>query len=93
MEKFFYRVINGETVNSLCAKFNLPTALFIKENNLSKELEDGDLVIITKYSCKLYSVLPLDTLNSISKKFNLNKEELKEKNKIDYVYYGLKILL
>ena len=93
MEKFFYRVINGETVNSLCAKFNLPTALFIKENNLTKEIEDGEVVVINKYNCKLYTVLPLDTIKSIAKRFNVSEEELKEKNKIDFVYYGLKILI
>ena len=64
MEKFFYRVNSEDTVNLLCSKFNLPIGVFVSINNLKKEIEEGDLVVIEKCNNKLYFVQPLDTLKS-----------------------------
>ncbi len=93
MEKFFYRVNNEDTINSLCNKFNLPIGVFIKLNNLKKEIEDGDVVVIEKHKEKLYSVMPLDTLKSVAKKYNTTEEKLKETNNVEYLFYGLKIFV
>ncbi|MBR5192460.1 MAG: LysM peptidoglycan-binding domain-containing protein [Clostridia bacterium] len=91
MEKFFYRVNSEDTVNLLCSKFNLPIGVFVSINNLKKEIEEGDLVVIEKCNNKLYFVQPLDTIKSVAKKFGTTEERLKELNKVDYIFYGLKI--
>ena len=93
MEKFFYRVKCNDTVSSLSKQFNFPVGLLVCKNNLTKEVEEGDLILIESYKTKLYCVKPLDTAKSVAKKFNLTEKELLEKNMLSYLFYGLEILV
>ena len=43
MEKFFYRVNQGETVQSVAKKFNLSPISIIKDNYLKDEIQAGDV--------------------------------------------------
>ncbi len=91
MEKIFYRVNLGDTVLGVAERFNVPVTKIIKDNNLDKEIEQGDMLLIQKDKCRLYKVLPFDTLSSIAQKFNLNEQEILLNNGIEYVFYGLTI--
>ena len=89
MEKFFYRVEDGDTVFSVSQKFQIPPTLLIKQNCLKKEITCGDLLYIERCVGNFYAVKPFDTIEDISKKFCVSKDEILQNNGIDYLFYGL----
>ena len=91
MTKFFYRVEQGETLFGVSNKLSVPCFKIIRQNNLTREIEQGDLLYIEKSSekGKFYKVKPFDTLDSVCEKFCVDKQELAEKNGVDYLFYGL----
>lgn len=92
-KKFFYRVLDGDSVLSISKKFSVPVCQIIKQNNLTSEVLVGDMLYIEICGGLVYSVKPFDTFSSIAKKFNTTKESLIEKNNLDYIFYGLDILV
>jgi spore germination protein YaaH len=92
-KKFFYRVLEGDSIISIAKKFNLPAQIIIKQNNLTSEVLVGDMLYIEICGGVVYSVKPFDTFSSIAKKFNTTKESLIEKNNLDYIFYGLDIFV
>ena len=93
MEKFFYRVNENETVFSLSQKFNIPPVIIVKENNLKKEIEVGDILIINKCNYTIYKVQPFDTIKTVAHKFNKTEKEILDKNNLPYLFYGLEIII
>ena len=91
MEKFFYRVQEGDLICSIANRFNACLFKLIKENCLKEEVRCGQLLFIEREECDLYEVLPNDTIYSLSKKFNKSKEEILIENQIEYIFCGLKI--
>ncbi|MBO5714381.1 MAG: LysM peptidoglycan-binding domain-containing protein [Clostridia bacterium] len=92
MEKIFYRVKENDCLLKLSNDFNASVFELIIDNNLNREIEQGDVLIINKTDYQTYSVQPLDTLESIAEKFCTTKESLMLKNSsIPYVFYGIKI--
>lgn len=87
MKKFFYRVEEGDSVLSLADRFEVPALTIIKLNNLKSEVSAGDLLFI-KACEKTYRIGIFDTVNSVSEKFGVSAERLKEKNGTEYFYYG-----
>ena len=92
MKKFFYRVQKGDGVLSLSQKLNLPTLDLIKDNNLNKEIEEGDILFI---NCpdNVYFVKPQDTVEGIAEQFSTTSNDILTKNEIPYIFYGLMIKL
>ena len=88
MKNFFYRVKNQDTVLSLSQKFNVPIGIIIYENNLKKEILEGDVLYICTPIGTPYFVKPTDTIKSIAQKHNISEEELIQKNKSPYFFYG-----
>ena len=93
MEKFFYRVQTGDTVIGLSAKFNVPPVKIITDNALTGEIEDGDVLFIEETLGTVYMVKPFDTVESVAERFHVLPELLKEINGVDYLFYGLKIII
>lgn len=93
MKKIFFRVTNGETVSMICERYNIPQTHVIKTNYLNRELQNGDLVLLTFLESRVYDVQVTDTVESIAKKFNVDKEKILSENHLDYVFYGLKIFV
>lgn len=92
MKKFFYRVEVGDSLAKVAKKLGVPTSIIIKQNNLVREIEAGDLLYLeSPLSAKTYIVKPCDTLNSIAKKFNKSQREILDINMIDYVYFSMLI--
>ncbi|MBE5753949.1 MAG: LysM peptidoglycan-binding domain-containing protein [Clostridiales bacterium] len=91
MEKFFYRVEHGDTILSVSNKFCTPAILIINLNNLKKEICAGDILYIEKENCKTYTVKPFETVEMLAQRFGVEKEELLQKNGVDYLFYGLTI--
>ena len=93
MKKFFYRVGAGETVISLAARFGVPPIAIINSNGINSEVSEGDVIFIEETGGEIYTVQPFDTLNSVAEKFHLLPEKIAEINCVDYLFYGLKIII
>ena len=91
MKKFFYRVVQGETILSVSQKFSIPVCVLINDNALKEEILAGDLLLIKQEQGKTYMVKPTDTLESVCRKFCVNEKELLEKNGVSYIFYGLNL--
>lgn len=90
--EFIYSVEQNETITSISKKFSTTENLIILDNNLTKEVEEGDKIYIKRYN-SVYTVCPLDTLESVCNKFNITKEDLLFENKITYIYVGERIVI
>ncbi len=93
MKKFFYRVNEGDTLLSLAERFSVPFNLIIKSNNLRSELSVGDLLYIEQPDCRLYTVEPFDTAESIGEKFGVSALKILSDNGVPYLFYGMVIVL
>ncbi|MBQ6728013.1 MAG: LysM peptidoglycan-binding domain-containing protein [Clostridia bacterium] len=93
MEKFFYRVVEGDSIAALSSRFNIPQTVIIKCNNLSREISEGDVVVIRALTGKTYRVQPFDTLESVAERFNVSAETLAQVNGVDYLFYGLTLVI
>lgn len=93
MQNFFYRVGKGESVLSLAKKFGVPPTAIIKDNALSSDISEGDVLFIRQISGRTYSVRPLETAEEIAEKFGVLPEALKTLNGVDYVFYGLDLII
>lgn len=93
MKNFFYRVSSGETLLSVAQKTGLPAPLIIKTNRLKREICEGDLLFIEKPDGILYKVQPFDTIESVAEKFGVSENYLLEKNGVEYLFYGLTIII
>ena len=90
IKEFLYRVGENETLLSISTKFKIPVTIIIADNGLTREVENGD-VLLLKRNGTYYTVQLTDTVESIAQKFNLSVEEFLQKNRIDYVFYGLTV--
>ncbi len=90
MKKFFYRVQQEDTLNSIAQKFNSPIGRLIFNNKLTKEVSAGDILFIEQVK-NVYLVKPLDRLEDLAKKFNQSPQEILQKNHLMYIYCGLLI--
>ncbi len=93
MEKFFYRVQAGESVLSLAQKFNLSANRIIADNNLKKEISQGDLLLICKNLNGAYKIKPFETAESLAQKAGVSPQKILSKNGVDYLFYGLMVVL
>ena len=89
MKKFFYRVVEGDSVLSIAKINGVTPNSIITQNALKEEISVGDLLYIEAEDCTLYSVKPHDTVDSVCKKFGVPKEKLLGDNGVDYLFYGL----
>ena len=92
MEKFFYRVKKGETLFSVCHEFSIPVMKVIKDNALKEEIREGDILYLEMDGKNTYMVEPMDDYESVSKKLCVDKNYLKEKNSLPYLFYGINII-
>lgn len=94
MKNFFYRVNFGDDLLSVCQKLNAPPLAIIKLNNLTCEIEEGDILEIISYPEKnKYTVMPFDSLNSIAKKLKTDIEIIKRDNCVSEVFFGLTLFV
>ncbi len=93
MKKFFYRAEKGDTVFSLSNRFSIPATKLITLNRLVKEIEEGDLLYIESVDGCLYKVKPFDTAKSVSEKFCVSEQKILKENGVEYLFYGLTIII
>ncbi|MBR5900562.1 MAG: LysM peptidoglycan-binding domain-containing protein [Clostridia bacterium] len=93
MEKFYYSVKRGDTALKIAERFSIPVTVLIRDNALSAEVYEGQVLVVINRGGFLYTVRPEDTLKSIAKKFDKQESEIRVQNGLDYIFYGIKILL
>lgn len=87
-EEFFYRVKKDDTLLSVSVKLKVPFTVIIADNNLFREIEEGDLLYIKREGV-FYTAQLGDTFESIASRFYTTVDEIKRKNRIEYLFYGL----
>lgn len=90
MKKFLYRVQDGDSVLGLASRFNACLGQLIFENNLTKEICAGDILLIEPMQ-SFYRVDITDTIDSLAKRFNTTPEIILSQNKVPYIFAGLVI--
>lgn len=93
MNAFFYRVQCGDSLISVCRKFSAPPEAVIRENNLSREIEEGDIIFIASAGKAAYIAGAGDSYDTIAKKCNIPAAKLKNLNGAEYVFYGLPLIV
>ena len=93
-----YRVENGETIESIADKLNISKTYLMDLNSLFGEVKEGDLIVIPNQNSifESYIVKKGDNLYEISKKVNVDIEDLLKINGLDkdeYIYPGQEILI
>ena len=76
----YYRVKAGETINDILLKFNTDVS---NVKILSNNLCEGQFVKILKSYENFHIVKPLENLNQIAKKYNVEKEVIINANKLN----------
>lgn len=90
MKKFFYRVQDGDNAVKIAKRFGLCVFALIDGNNLKREVEAGDVLLIESRGGQEYTVKPFDTLSSVKKKFNVDDDVFYKNNgTVPYVFCGL----
>lgn len=79
--QFFYRVLDGETVTSICKKFNTSKANILR-NNPKLDFYAGEWIKIKTENFKTHIVKPTETLLQIAEFYNIPKEQLKKDNNL-----------
>ncbi len=92
MKKIFYRVEKFDTLIKISNAFNIPASVIIYDNNLKKDVEQGDLIILNiKTDKRIKTVMPSDSIFSICKELGVLTESILKDNRVDYIYPFQKI--
>lgn len=87
LKSFVYVCGEGETIEVVSKKFNMPISLISKLNGLS-ELCFGDEVVIIRGEYVAHRVVAGETLLSISKAYDKTVDELAKTNGVEVAYPG-----
>ena len=80
--EFYYRVEVDDNIQLICQKFNTSKENILRNNN-NLALYAGEWVIIKQNEFKTHIVKPMETLSSICKIYNVDKEKLKTDNNLE----------
>lgn len=82
-----YRVREGDTLSSVCARFGVPPALVAAENGLQAFPPAGALLLLPDPAgMRTYTVGAGETVASVCAKFGLSEREFCEMNACGFVY-------
>ncbi|MCL1900849.1 MAG: LysM peptidoglycan-binding domain-containing protein [Firmicutes bacterium] len=87
-----HKVKETETIRDIAAFYKVPANIILSYNK-TLEICFGDYLKIPKIEGKIYKIKPFDTLEKISRRFNVPPEEILKKNGIDNVYPFLEIII
>lgn len=88
---FVYKVELGDNVKNIAEKYQTTPMVIIRINNLKREVEVGEFILIEKLFGIEYVVKPKDTIESIAKKFGCSAITLMTNNMTDFIFVGQKI--
>ncbi|MBQ7798655.1 MAG: LysM peptidoglycan-binding domain-containing protein [Clostridia bacterium] len=81
-EIILYQVQKEDTLNTILSKFSI-TSNNIVRNNPNIDLYEGEIIKIINKSRIQHIVKPMETLNSIATKYNIDEEILVKLNKLN----------
>lgn len=87
---FLYRVKQNDNLESIAKKFGTSTYAINKDNN-TPQIYPGCVLFINTNQTKTYVVKPLDTIDKIAQKLNVDKNTLIHKNNITKLFIGQKL--
>lgn len=73
-----HRVREGETMQSICTKYNTTKHQIMKDNPYNIEIYPGSMILISNCNKQIYIVNPLDNISKIAKKLNKTESEIRE---------------
>lgn len=82
-----------DCILSVAGRFNVPPTALVRDNALTGEIKEGDVLFIEETDGEIYTVQPFDTVFGVAEKFNVSPERIAEINGVDYLFYGLKIII
>lgn len=92
MKEFYYRVQAGDCLMSVCRRFSAPPEEVIKENNLEREIEEGDIIYVSHAGEAKYVARTGDTYFMLANKIGASASRLKELNGAEYLFYGFPVM-
>lgn len=81
VKSFYYRILQNDTISSICKKFNTDKDCIIR-NNPKAEIYAGEYVLIKVSDYVLHVVKPAETLKRISEKYKITEQNIIELNKL-----------
>ena len=94
MKKIIYRVQKGDDLSKICNTLSVPESIVIHLNHLDCEVQEFDLLYIELDEKRsIYTVKATDTIESISKRFCIDKDRILEINRVPYIYLGQRLYL
>jgi len=88
-----HTVKGGETLYKIALKYNVTAEHIKRRNSLVRPVAAGDMLYIDGFNKRVYTVRPLDTVESIAKRFNADAAAVRELNGIKTLYIGQRILI
>ncbi|MBQ8748990.1 MAG: LysM peptidoglycan-binding domain-containing protein [Clostridia bacterium] len=95
VEDIIYFAKKGDTLLGVAEKFCIRLEDLLLDNDLLKNsvIEEGDILWVRKRNMALHIVKPLDTFESLSKKYNVTISHIKDVNNITTLFIGQKIII
>lgn len=93
MNRIMYRATEDIGLEQLAEQFGTTASNISRLNNISGTVKKGMRILIDKQEGEYYIVQPFDTIKSISQKFAIDEEDIKEANAVQSVFIGQKIFL
>ncbi len=88
MKVAVYKVKRKDTLEHIAKMYGVTTRQISPQ-----KISEGDRVVINLESTKYYIVMPGDSLDSISQKLNIPKEEILAKNQIKSLFVGKHLII
>lgn len=92
-DRFIYKTESGDTILSIAERFHASPNALIDINGLSEEPKIGQSLIVEKVKGVFYTVKPTESIETICNYDKLKMNVLKIKNRTDFIYVGMKIIV
>ena len=83
-----HRVKKGETLQSICVKYNTTKFQIMKDNPYFTDIYAGCMLLISNCNKQIYIVQPADNIGKIAKKLNKTEEEIVQIAGCNVVFIG-----
>ncbi len=84
--EILYRAKQGETLSDIAKKYNI--GMEVLRQNPTKDLYEGQCILICGLDKKYHIVKPAETISSIAKMYNTSPEVILEKNNTQQIFIG-----
>ena len=87
--KYLHKVRKGESLASICTRYEVQTRDILRYNNLTREgVAAGVILCIDKMDEIRHIVRPFESIDKISNKYGVSTERIRQFNNITNVFVG-----